>query len=176
MYKQVINTKINLQEFFDVYPPLAKGKTEESNKYKKLFNEPLRRGTIRRSLKIKKLENTLLSDNQGLKSIKEQPNDSLNNVTEKSENSSKENKNAENINKTYFLINEGLKLQKQKKKKTHNLRKSLQTFLYSTTLIEKLNDNLYSIENNLNGGYVSKNDINLQKKIKSKIEHIVEKL
>ena len=176
MYKQVINTKINLQEFFDVYPPLSKEKTEETNKYQKLFSEPLRRGTIRKSLKIKKLENTLLPSNQGLKSIKEIPNDSANNMTEKSENSAKENKSIENINKKYFLISEGLKLQKQKLKRNHSLRKSLQTFLYSTTLIEKLNENLYSIENNLNGGYVSKNDINLQKKIKSKIQHIVEKL
>lgn len=176
MYKQVINTKINLQEFFDVYPPLSKEKTEETNKYQKLFSEPLRRGTIRKSLKIKKLENTLLPSNQGLKSIKEIPNDSANNMTEKSENSAKENKSIENINKKYFLISEGLKLQKQKMKRNHSLRKSLQTFLYSTTLIEKLNENLYSIENNLNGGYVSKNDINLQKKIKSKIQHIVEKL
>ena len=176
MYKQVINTKINLQEFFDVYPPLSKEKTEETNKYQKLFSEPLRRGTIRKSLKIKKLENTLLPSNQGLKSIKEIPNDSANNMTEKSENSAKENKSIENINKKYFLISEGLKLQKQKMKRNHSLRKSLQTFLNSTTLIEKLNENLYSIENNLNGGYVSKNDINLQKKIKSKIEQIVEKL
>ena len=176
MYKQVINTKINLQEFFDVYPPLSKEKTEETNKYQKLFSEPLRRGTIRKSLKIKKLENTLVPSNQGLKSIKEIPNDSANNMTEKSENSAKENKSIENINKKYFLISEGLKLQKQKMKRNHSLRKSLQTFLYSTTLIEKLNENLYSIENNLNGGYVSKNDINLQKKIKSKIQHIVEKL
>ena len=64
MYKQVINTKINLQEFFDVYPPLSKEKTEETNKYQKLFSEPLRRGTIRKNLKIKKLENTLLPINQ----------------------------------------------------------------------------------------------------------------
>ena len=33
MYKQVINTKINLKEFFDVYPPLNKEHSEESNKF-----------------------------------------------------------------------------------------------------------------------------------------------
>ena len=171
MFKQVINTKIDLQEFFDVYPPVSKGYSEKSNKYLKLFSQPLRRG----SLKIKELQGPLLPDKE-LKSIEETLNDSANNISEKSNDSPTENKKEENLSKKYFLIIEGLKLQKKKMKRTHSIRKSFQVFLYNSNLIEKLNENLYSLEREFNGGFISKNDINLEKKIKSKIQHIVEKL
>ena len=33
MYKRVINEKINIKDFFNVYPPLVKVYSEESNKF-----------------------------------------------------------------------------------------------------------------------------------------------
>lgn len=175
MYKQVINTKINLKEFFDVYPPLNKEHSEESNKFIKLFDEPLRRGTVQRSIRLKKLKSTILPD-KGLKAIKEKFNESINNISEKSDNSSNEKNNNDNTTKKYFLLNEGLKLQVEKIRRTHSIKKSLQNFLYKTNLIEKVSENLYRIENKISGGYLSKNDKNFKEKINSKISNIVEKL
>ena len=177
MYKQVINTSINIKDFFDVYPPLVKVFSEESNKYAKLFEEPKKRGFQTKKLKIDEKLNNSYHSTKSLYSIKESLNDSEKNISEDSNNNEDKLNEKNNINR-YFLINKGLELQNEKKKRTHSIKKSLQKFLYKTSVIEKLSDNLYSIEAKLNSGtnFNKKGDKNLEEKINNKIYNIVEKL
>ena len=177
MYKQVINTSINIKDFFDVYPPLVKVFSEESNKYAKLFEEPKKRGFQTKKLKIDEKLNNSYHSTKSLYSIKESLNDSEKNISEDSNNNEDKLNEKNNINR-YFLINKGLELQNEKKKRTHSIKKSLQKFLYKTSVIEKLSDNLYSIEAKLNSGtnFNKKGDKNLEEKINNKIHNIVEKL
>ena len=189
MYKQVINNKINIKDFFDVYPPLVKVFSEESNKYSKLFEEPKKRGVKAKKTKQDKKLNYSYHSTKSLYSAKESLNDSF----KSSENSKNENTVDEVLNKSpkkqeqqdeknngkrYFLINKGLELQRKKMKRTHSIKKSLTSFLYKTSVIGKLSDNLYYIENRLNGGnnFINKKNKNLEEKIEIKIHNIVEKL
>ena len=196
MYKQVIKHNINIQEFFEVYPTLVKVYSDESHKYIKLFEEPKKRGFKNKAKKNnEELDNNTISVrrigsakelellNNGFKKIRER-----NDLPYKRSNSLDENVKKSNIDleeqliekgfiKKYFLINKGLELQRTKKKRTHSIRRALQNFLYNTNVIEKLNDNLYSIENKLNNSILSKNaEKKLEEKISNKIYNIVEKL
>ena len=190
MYKQLINNKINLKDFFDVYPSLVKVYSEESNKYIKLFEEPRKRRVNIKNLKRNDKFNKSFHSEKSLNSVKESMNETLKNVSEKSNFSYKhsnslERKNTkdleqikENDNKKYFLINKGLELQNKKMKRTHSIKKSLQTFLYNTSVIEKLNENLCTIEKKLNStnNIMNKSNKNIEEKIQNKIHVIVEKL
>ena len=194
MFKQVIKHNINPKEFFDIYPPLVKVYTEESHKYIKLFEETRRKGFNNKTKKDNEDTYTLFSVKR-IKSARETLNNSFKKVTERNDlplkhsNSLDEivKKNTKDLEeqliekgfiKTYFLINKGLELQNRKKKRTHSIRKALQNFLHYTSVIEKLNDNLYSIENKLNSTNIfSKNaEKKLEQKISNKINNIVEKL
>ena len=190
MYKQLINNKINLKDFFDVYPSLVKVYSEESNKYIKLFEEPRKRRVNIKNLKRNDKFNKSFHSEKSLNSVKESMNETLKNVSEKSNFSYKhsnslERKNTkdleqikENDNKKYFLINKGLELQNKKMKRTHSIKRSLQTFLYNTSVIEKLNENLCTIEKKLNStnNIMNKSNKNIEEKIQNKIHVIVEKL
>ena len=94
----------------------------------------------------------------------------------------------------YYLINKGLDLQKENKKRTHSIKKALEKFLHQTNVIEKLKTSLYSIEmqknneeneknnsnksnkNNSNKSNKNKMNENSEAKIKGKIFDIVKKL
>ena len=187
MYKRVINDKIDIKDFFNVYPPLVKVYSEESNKFIKLFEEP-KSNSIQNKNDNKRRSSQLTIT---LKSIKEIDESNKNNP-EKNDHSYKDsnsidskNKNntkdldqltSESFSKKYFLINKGIELQKEKKKRTRSIKKSLRNFLYRTNVIEKLSDNLFFIEKKLNTGFLTKNDKILEAKIKNKISNIVEKL
>ena len=188
MYKRVINEKINIKDFFNVYPPLVKVYSEESNKFAKLFEEPKKHTFKNRNSKKNKSNQSTITFN----SLKE-VNDSNKITSEKNEYSHKDSNSidtkvkndtkdidqltSESFSKKYFLINKGLELQKTKMKRTHSIKKSLQNFLYKTNVIEKLNENLFSIEKQINTGLnFTKNEKKLENKIKNKINVIVEKL
>ena len=174
MYKQVIhNNKINLKDFFDVYPPLVKIFSEESNKFIKLFEEPKKRGVFSKQVnKEQKLSNSYHSS-KSLPSIKESLDESVKNVSEISNKDLKDNERL-NDTKKYFLLNKGLDLQEKKKKRTNSIKKSLQIFLNKSSVIGKLSENLKTIMNsNINNRTFEKK---IEDKIKNKINDIVEKL
>ena len=179
MYKQAINLHINIKDFFDVYPPLIKVYSEESNKYAKLFEEPKKRGNQTKRTKIDTKLNKSIYSNRSINSGKDSLNESLKDISDINDFSGKELEqlNERDNSKKYFLINKGLQLQSEKKKRTHSIKKSLRIFLNKTSVIGKLSDNLYSIENKLNtGNIINKGDKKLEEKIKNKIDNIVEKL
>ena len=188
MYKRVINDKINIKDFFNVYPPLVKVYSEESNKFIKLFEEPKKHALQNRnSKKYQSRQSTItfnsmekINDTNKINSekISYSFKDS-NSIDTKAKNDTKDldQLTSESDSKKYFLINKGLELQKAKMKRTHSIKKSLQNFLYKTNVIEKLNENLFNIEKRLNTGVnFIKNDKILKDKIKNKINVIVEKL
>ena len=47
---------------------------------------------------------------------------------------------------SYYLLNKGMDLQKQNKKRTHSVKKALGKFIYKSNVIEKIKANLYSLE------------------------------
>ena len=213
-----INNKFNKDEFFQVYPPLIKiVNLEESNKFIKLFAKPVKRGMLgKKSGKIqnqKKSFSTL--SKQNLELIEESLNESCRLFSSKNSSISNTLKNKENSVETktkldnlssnfefsneeenaYYLVNKGLELQKENKKRTHSIKKALEKFLYKTNVIEKLKTNLRTIEiqkineeknSNREKETKKKNEINnikndsksdnTEAKIKSKIVEIVKKL
>ena len=209
-----INNNLNIEEFFQVYPPIKKINSIESNKFNKLFIKPIKRG-LKKKRNSPKLSYNNSNQNFSFNSVKkfklelmdESLNESNKIFSEKNSYISSTIKNRESnsfdtrskpIDNTiefsndddnnYYLINKGLHLQKEKRKRTHSIKKSLEQFLYNTNVIEKLKKNLYSIELNIkmdndgegnqnqiieNNGEINKND---EAKIKYKINSIVKKL
>ena len=138
-----INNNFNIEEFFQVYPPLKKINSLESNKFNKLFIKPVKRG-LKNKRHSPKLSHNNSNQNHSFNSMKkfkldlmeESLNESYKIFSEKNSYISSTIKNREtnsfdarskNIDNTfefsndddnnYYLINKGLHLQKQKKKK-----------------------------------------------------------
>ena len=214
-YEKNINKNFNKEEFFQVYPPLQKvnSNTNETNKFIKLFTKPVKRGSPKKkenNTSIKQ-NNTFRSMNKhNLELIEESLNESHKIFSSKNSFFSctlknKETNSAEGDTKirqidnvsniefsnddeySYYLINKGLDLQKEKKKRTHSIKKALEKFLYKTNVIEKLKANLYEIEsqknydiktnqNKIKNNNVKEKDDNKEAKIKNKIYDIVKKL
>jgi len=212
------NNKFNKEEFFEVYPPSLKIiNPTESNKFIKLFAKPIKRGFQRKKTNIANNQNNSFgsSKKNNLELIEESLNETLRMFSsknsfantfknkEKDTNSvdtkSKQNdiSNLEYSNEeenNYYLINKGLDLQKENKKRTHSIKKALEKFLHQTNVIEKLKTSLYSIEmqknneeneknnsnksnkNNSNKSNKNKMNENSEAKIKGKIFDIVKKL
>ena len=212
-----INNNFNKEEFFQVYPPLVKiVNVTESNKFIKLFAKPIKRGLQgKKSSKNINQNNTFRSLNKhNLELIEESLNESRkvfssknsymsstlkNKDTNSADSKMKQNDNFSNFEfsneeeNNYYLINKGLDLQKENKKRTHSIKKALEKFLYKTNVIEKLKANLILIENqkdneeqnninktkknNINNSPTKNNKIeNNESKIKNKISEIVKKL
>ena len=212
-----INNNFNKEEFFQVYPPLTKiVNSSESNKFIKLFAKPTKKAVQnKKSKNIQNQNSTFRSLNKhNLELIEESLNESHKVFSSKNSFFSNTIKNKENSVDTktkfdnfsnfdfsneeeigYYLINKGLELQKEKKKRTHSIKKALEKFLYQTNVIEKLKINLHTIEsqnineqkkNNKANKSPKNNDKDNSKKnikndntdikIKAKIAEIVKKL
>ena len=209
-----INNILNIEEFFQVYPSLKKINSIESNKFNKLFIKPIKRG-LKKNRDSPKLSHNNSNKNHSFNSVKkfkldlmeESLNESYKIFSEKNSYISSTIKNREtnsfdtrskyadnnfefpnDDDNNYYLINKGLHLQKEKRKRTHSIKKALERFLYQTNVIEKLKKNLNSIELKINmdndgegnqnqiienNGEINKSD---ETKIKYKINSIVKKL
>ena len=219
-YENNNNNKFKKEDFFQVYPPSVKIiNPSESNKYIKLFAKPEKRGFRNKKINIQNIQNHSFgsSKKNNLELIEESLNETIkifssknsfisksntlkNKDKEKDTNSNDTKNNISNYEysneeeNNYYLINKGLELQKEKKKRTHSIKKALEKFLYKTNVIEKLKTNLYSIEmqkkyqeneknkSKSNKNKMTNNDNNNNKnennetKIKGKIYEIVKKL
>ena len=171
-----INNILNIEEFFQVYPSLKKINSIESNKFNKLFIKPIKRG-LKKNRDSPKLSHNNSNQNHSFNSVKkfkldlmeESLNESYKIFSEKNSYISSTIKNREtnsfdtrskyadnnfefpnDDDNNYYLINKGLHLQKEKRKRTHSIKKALERFLYQTNVIEKLKKNLYSIELKIN--------------------------
>ena len=209
-----INNNFNIEEFFQVYPTLKKINSIESNKFNQLFIKPIKRG-LKKKRNSPKLSHNISNQNHSFNTMKkfkldlmeESLNESNKIFSEKNSYLSSTIKNREtnsfdtkskHVDNTfefsndddnnYYLINKGLHLQKEKRKRTHSIKKALEKFLYKTNVIEKLKKNLYSIELKINidnNGEGNQNQIlenneeinkSDETKMKYKINSIVKKL
>ena len=184
------------EEFFKVYPDIvydhsAKKEGSDSNKFMDLFAKPIKRGNQSR-----KERNSYLLPKQQLNSNlkngflidKKQKLDSIKESTHEN-NINSNNFNEDNIqsftnslrnskldfNENYYLVHKGIQLQKDKKKRSHSIKRALENFFYKSTFIEKLTQNLIKINNLSNN---DNQDINNNEiaKIKTKIFNIVTRL
>ena len=155
----------NKEEFFQVYPPLInKPNPEESNKFQKLFEKPIKRGSQRNRLNYHHNQSAIELYKPNLELIEESfnesgkifssrnsfmsstiKNNSVSSKTKQIENNSNYEFQNEEEN-SYYLINKGIDLQKTRKKRTHSIKKALEKFLYKTNVMEKLKTNLLTIE------------------------------
>ena len=212
-YDKNSNNNFNKEEFFQIYPPLnKKPNPEESNKFIKLFVKPVKKGPKKKKPNISQFslqrnQSAMALYKSNLELIQESFNEtnqffssrnsflSSSLINNSMSSKTKQNENNEfsiEEDSNYYLINKGLYLQKGKKKRTHSIKKSLEKFLYNTNVIEKLRENLLTIEtqknNEQNISKKSNNDNinnespnskktdNKDSKIKSKISEIVKKL
>ena len=212
-----IITNFNKEEFFKVYPSSVKVvNSSESNKFIKLFAKPVKRGSQKKKNKVNNenpnnsfrtinkhnldlIEESLNESRKFLSSknsfisntFKNKDSNSVDTKTRLNDNTSNNEFSNEEDN-AYYLINKGLELQKENKKRSHSIKRAIEKFLYMTNVIEKLKLNLYSIEiqktneesnsnksnedNNINKEKNDKKDVKREDKIRNKISEIVKKL
>ena len=191
-----INNNINKEDFYKVYPPLQKvvSNTNETHKYSKLFSKPIKRSVQQKKpndptsnnnnnsfrglnkYNLELIEESLF-ETKRLFSSKNSYNlsSTLKNNSNSAETKSKQmdgtsnNDNSNEDDYSYYLLNKGMDLQKENKKRTHSVKKALGKFIYKSNVIEKIKANLYSIElrkNNIIDNNANKN--NSDKKEQSK--------
>ena len=206
MNKTSSSKKLSIYEFFKIYPELMQQKTDNvddihifhkifkkkenndnnnNNKkdgldksFKKSKTASIFHSLVRSSLneKVKFIDKNLSNQNS-----KKESSDSFGNE----HNEIDDENNKEEYD--YYLITKALFLQKNKKKRTDDVKRALEEFLFNSDIIEKLTNNLNIIESTLKKSkkYMSnsKNDLNnnssdddLKSKIKLKLNSIVSKL
>ena len=206
MNKTSSSKKLSIYEFFKIYPELMQQKTDNvddihifhkifkkkenndnnnNNKkdgldksFKKSKTASIFHSLVRSSLneKVKFIDKNLSNQN----SKKESSDSFCNEHNEIDDENNKEEYD-------YYLITKALFLQKNKKKRTDDVKRALEEFLFNSDIIEKLTNNLNIIESTLKKSkkYMSnsKNDLNnnssdddLKSKIKLKLNSIVSKL
>ena len=189
--------KISIQKFFKIYPEIiqANENMDEIHKYYELFQRPKKGEKEDENLKLSKKFKKLSKSNIILKSLeRERRNKQL--TTTSNQNSKKDSSEeiqndfieGEELIKDefeYYLIKKAIYLQNKKKKRTEDVKKALEIFLFNTNFIEKLTNNLSIIETSIKKSKKftsnkkpedNSSDEELQLKIKLKLNAIVSKL
>ena len=192
---------LSFQEFFQIYPDIIhrNENMDEIHKFYELFKKPIikeiqpdKNIPINKSFKkvntagtsfIKSLKEKVRSVNKSI-SISNQ--NSKKSSTDSYQNEHNEIEEEKIDDYDYYLIKKGIYLQNKKKKRSDDIKKALEIFLFNSSIIEKLTNNLSIIESSIKkskkliSGKKSEvsnpPDEDLKYKIKAKLNTIVSKL
>ena len=192
---KIENEKINIFKkcFKKQNIPLEKLNEEQFTKNRYSFNKTkslinIIKNNNRKSFNIKLKGNKLLkgqifsSLNNNISNL----NDNNNEINEDEEYKELENEENEDLDVNfnqkggdYFLINKGIFLQENKRKRTEDVKYGLELFLFGSNFFDKLSKNLNSMNLKIKKSkkfLENENDQEIQSKIKNKLNNIISKL
>ena len=191
---------ISIHEFFKIYPNIVarNENMDEIHKFYELFKKPIiKEEKIEASSKLtQSVKKSFTPSDAFLKFAKETIKNANRNLSLSNQNSKKESTDSyQNEQKEvdedkkeeydYYLIKKGIYLQNKKKKRSDDVKRALELFLFNSSIIEKLTNNLSIIEMtikrskkiipNKKSDNISSDD-DSKFKIKAKLNTIVSKL
>ena len=189
--------KISIQKFFKIYPEIEQvnENMEEIHKFYELFQKPKndekeedKKKLFKKKFRKLSKSNIILRNQEREKRNTFLNGSNLNLKRDFSEEIQNEFNEGEEGNKEeydYYLIKKAIYIQNKKRKRTEDVKKALEIFLYNTNFIEKLTNYLNIIESSLKKTkkFVSNKKLEdksieeeLQLRIKLKLNAIISKL
>ena len=193
---------LSFQEFFKIYPDIVhrNENMDEIHKFYELFKKPIiKEEKPNNDISLSKSYKKFNSDSASLiKTMREKIKNVNKSISISNQNSKKsstdsyqnehneiEDEKKEDFDYDYYLIKKGIYLQNKKKKRSDDIKKALEIFLFNSSIIEKLTNNLSIIESSIKKSKklisgrkseANSTDDDLKYKIKAKLNTIVAKL